>query len=86
MSLAADSAAARRRQRVRDTQAWRARQKRGAVVLPVEADEEAFDLMARLGLLAPGRETDRRAVADALGKLLRLGLAALRRELNSKFR
>jgi len=75
--------AAQRQQRVADTQAWRARQKRGAVVLPVEADDEIFDLMARLRLLGAGRETDRRAVADAFGNLLRLALAALRREIDS---
>jgi hypothetical protein len=77
-----DKSAAQRRRRVRDTQAWRERQKRSAVVLPVEIDEEVYALMTRHGLLKPGRETDRRAVADALGKLLRLALGALRQERN----
>jgi hypothetical protein len=78
----AKSVAARRR-RVRDTRAWRERQKRSAVVLPVEVDAEVFDLMARLGLLVAADATNRRLVASALGKLLRRALAALRRELNS---
>jgi hypothetical protein len=42
------SAAAKRR-RVADTQAWRARQKRGAAVYPVEVDGELFDLLERFG-------------------------------------
>jgi hypothetical protein len=54
------SAAAKQR-RVQDTQRWRRRLERGAIVLPVEVDSEVFDLMARLGLLAADRETDRRA-------------------------
>ena len=44
----ARSAAARKR-RVADTQAWRARQKRGAAVYPVEVDGELFNLMERFG-------------------------------------
>jgi hypothetical protein len=83
-STVAKAAAARRRQRVIDTQNWRARQRRSAVVLPVEADAATFDLMARLGLLAPVDATNRRVVAFAFGKLLRLALAALRRELDSR--
>jgi hypothetical protein len=76
--------AVQRQRRVKDTAAWRARQKRGAVVLPVEVDGDLFDLMARLRLLASGHETNRRAVADALGKLLRLALVVLRRELERR--
>jgi hypothetical protein len=41
--------AAQRRQRVADTQVWRARQKRGAAVYPVEVDGELFNLMERFG-------------------------------------
>ena len=76
--------AAQRAQRVADVRAWRARQKRGAIVLPVEVDGELFNLMCRLRLLEPARETDRRATADALGKLLRRALGALKRELGSR--
>jgi hypothetical protein len=68
---------------VDDTRRWRERLERGAVVLPVEVDGEVFDLMERLGLLAAADATNRRAVANALGKLLRRALGALRRELNS---
>jgi len=57
--------AAQRQRRVQDTQRWRQRLERGAIVLPIEVDE-VFDLMARLGLLEPRRATDRRATADAL--------------------
>jgi len=55
---------------------------RGAAVYPVEADGELFDLMARYGLLAAGHETNRRAVAIALGKLPRLALAALKQQVD----
>jgi hypothetical protein len=41
----AEKSAAFRRRRVADTQAWRARQKRGAAVYPVEVDSTTFDLM-----------------------------------------
>jgi len=41
--------AAQRHRRVADTQAWRARQKRGAAVYAVEVDGEVFDLMERFG-------------------------------------
>src|SRR5262245_52601390 len=38
---------AQRRRRADDTRRWRARQKRGAAVYPVEVDGRIFDLMAR---------------------------------------
>jgi hypothetical protein len=41
--------AVQRHQRVVDTQAWRARQKRGAAVYPIEVDGELFDLMKCFG-------------------------------------
>jgi hypothetical protein len=44
-ALMAEKSAAFRRRRVADTQAWRARQKRGAAVYPVEVDSTTFDLM-----------------------------------------
>jgi hypothetical protein len=78
----AKSAAARRR-RVEDTRRWRERLERGAACYQVEADAETFDLMVRLGLLAPADATNRRVVADALGKLLRRALGALKQEINS---
>jgi len=74
---------AQRQRYVQATQRWRERLERGAIVLPIEVDGEVFDLMARLRLLEPSRATDRRATADALGKLLRLALGALKRELTS---
>ena len=63
------SAAARRKQPVADTQAWRARQKRGAAVYPVEVDGTTFE---RFGGLETGKTDDKRAVAAALGRLLHL--------------
>jgi hypothetical protein len=81
---AAARPAAARRRRVADTQAWRERQKRGAAVYPIEVEGETFDLMERLGLLAAADATNRRLVASALGKLLRLALAALKREVDSR--
>jgi hypothetical protein len=71
-----------KQRRVADTQAWRARQKRGAAVYPVEVDGEVFDLMTRLGVLEAAHADNKQAVAVALGKLLRIALAALRREIN----
>jgi hypothetical protein len=44
-----------RRRRVADTQAWRARQRRGAAVYPVEVDGRIFDLMARFGGLGASK-------------------------------
>ena len=75
--------AVQRERRAADTRRWRERLGRGAAVYPVEVDGETFDLMARLALLGPGQETKRRATADALGKLLRLALSALKREIDS---
>jgi hypothetical protein len=68
---------------VDDTRRWRERLERGAACYTIEVDGETFDLMVRLGLLASADATNRRAVADGLGKLLRRALGALRRELNS---
>ena len=78
-----EKTAAFRQRRVADTQAWRARQKRGAAVYPVEVDGELFTLMERFGGLEPNRAGDRQAVAAALGRLWRRALAALLREANS---
>ena len=69
-----------RKRHVADTQAWRARQKRGAAVYPVEVDGTTFDLMDRFGGLKDSKTGDRQAVASALGKLLRRALEALLRE------
>ena len=55
--------AALRRRRVVDTQAWRARQKRGAAaVYPVEVDGRIFDLMERFGGLEADKVDDKRAL------------------------
>ena len=52
--------AAQRRRRVQDTLAWRARRKRGGVVLPIEVDSQAFDLMERFAGLEASKADDRR--------------------------
>jgi hypothetical protein len=62
------------------TWCWRERLHRGAAVYPVEVDGTTFDLMQRFGGLKADKVGDRQAVAIALGKLLRLALAALLRE------
>jgi hypothetical protein len=73
---------AAQRQRLADaTRRWRERVNRRAAVYPVEIDSEVFDLMARLALLAPADASSRQRTATALGKLLRLALGALKREL-----
>ena len=60
---------------------WRCRERlrRGACVLPVEADATTFDLMGRFGGLKDSKTGDREAVATALRKLLRRALEALLR-------
>ena len=52
--------AAQRRRRVADTQAWRARQKRGAAVYPIEINGTTFDPMERFGGLEASKADDRR--------------------------
>ena len=52
--------AAQRRRRVQDTLAWRARQKRGAAVYPVEVDGATFDPVERFGGLEASKADDRR--------------------------
>jgi len=52
--------AAQRRRRVADTQAWRARQKRGAAVYPVEVGGATFDPLERFGGLEASKADDRR--------------------------
>ena len=72
--------AAFRQRRAADTARWRERLERGAAVYPVEVDGLTFDLMERFAGLKDSKTSDRQAVAVALGKLLRLALAALLRE------
>jgi hypothetical protein len=69
-----------KQRRAADTARWRQRLKRGACVLPVEADATTFDLMERFGGLKNSKTGNRQAVATALGKLLRRALEALVRE------
>ena len=69
-----------RQRRAEDTRRWRARLHRGAAIYPVEVDGTTFDLMERFGGLKDSKTSDRRAVAAALGKLLRRALEALLRE------
>ncbi|MGE5166409.1 MAG: hypothetical protein ACM3IH_20625 [Sphingobacteriales bacterium] len=64
--------AARRRRRAADTAAWRSRQRRGVQLFQDEAGAWEYGLMLR-----EGRTSDKRAVRDALGRLLRKALAAL---------
>jgi len=60
--LAIVKIAAQRRRRVVDTQAWHARQKRGAACYSLEVDGRIFDLMARFGGLAADKVDDKRAL------------------------
>ena len=69
-----------RQRRAADTARWRERLARGAAVYPVEVDGTTFDLMERFGGLKDSKTSDRRAVATALGKVLRRALEALLRE------
>jgi hypothetical protein len=78
--------AAWRQRRTEDTRRWRERLARGAAVYPVEIDSSTFGLMEQFAGLKAGKVDDRRAVAVALGKLLRLGLAALVREAENHHR
>jgi hypothetical protein len=73
----AEKTAAFRQRRAADTARWRERLRRGACVLPVEADATTFDLMERFGGLDARKADDKRAVAAALGRLWHRALAAL---------
>jgi hypothetical protein len=75
-----EKTAAFRQRRAADTARWRERLQRGSAVYPVEIDATTFDLMERFGGLKDSKTSDRRAVATALGKLLRRALEALLRE------
>jgi len=75
-----EKTAAFKQRRAADTARWRERLHRGAAVYPVEIDGTTFDLMERFGGLKDSRIGDRKAVATALGKLLRRALEALLRE------
>ena len=75
-----EKTAAFKRRRAEDTRRWRERLHRGAAVYPIEVDGTTFDLMGRFGGLKDSKTGDRRAVASALGKLLRRALEALLRE------
>jgi hypothetical protein len=59
-----------KQRRAADTARWRERLRRGACVLPVEADATTFDLMERFDGLSDSKTGDRQAIATALGKLL----------------
>jgi hypothetical protein len=72
-----------RQRRAADTARWGERLHRGAAVYPVEVDGTTFDLMERFAGLKASKVDDRGAVAVALGKLLRLALAALLREVEN---
>src|SRR5262245_294446 len=75
---------ARRRRRVEDVKRFRERRRRGASVYSIEIDRCVLDLAEHFVGLAPGQAGDRQAVADALGKLLRLALVALVRSQNKE--
>src|SRR5262245_2355834 len=79
-----EKSAAFRQRRAGDTRRWRERLHRGAAVYPIEVDRMTFDLMERFVGLRVNQTGDRQAVAIALGKLLRLALAALLREAASR--
>jgi len=81
-----EKTAALKQRRAADTARWRERLRRGACVLPVEADATTFDLMERFGGFKDSKTGDRQAVATALGKLLRRALEALLREEGSSRR
>ena len=74
-----EKTAAFRQRRAEDTRRWRERLAQGRACYTVEVDGRTFDFMERLVGLPTSKLDDRGAVAAALGKLLRLGLAALLR-------
>ena len=82
--MANKKTAAQRQRRVDDTRAWRARQKRGAAVYPVEVDGTTFDLLERFAGLNADKTDDKRAVASALDRLWHLAVGALLREANAR--
>jgi hypothetical protein len=72
-----EKTAAFKQLRAEDTRRWRERLKKGTAVYPIEVDGTTFDLMERFGGLKDSKTGDRKAVATALGKLLRRVLKAL---------
>ena len=71
---------ARQRRRAADSARWRSRQRRRVQLFKVEVGREERDLAVRFGGLRQDQLADNVAVSAALGRLLRLGLAALLRE------
>lgn len=69
--------AARRRRRAADTARWRSRRRRGVQLFQVEAGAWEYGLMVRYAGLREERTSGKRAVRDALGRLLRKAVAAL---------
>src|ERR1700745_2146030 len=59
MSSEASKRARHRERRAEDTRRWRERLRRGACVLPVEADATTFDLMERFGGLKDSKTGNR---------------------------
>jgi hypothetical protein len=76
--------AARRHRRAEDTARWRSRCRRGVQLFQIEAGPMEYDLAIRYGGLKEARIADKAAVNAALGRLLRLALAALLREADHR--
>jgi hypothetical protein len=66
--------------RVETYRRYRRRRKDGKACYTVEIDAAVFDLLERYGDLPASRMDDRKAVGEALGKLLHRALEALLRE------
>jgi hypothetical protein len=74
------AAATRRRRRAADTARWRSRARRGVQLFQIEAGLHEYDLCVQHGGLREDQTADKRAVAAALGRLLRRALVGLLRE------
>jgi hypothetical protein len=67
----------RKRRRARDTAEWRSRKDRCVSLHQIEAGAFEYDLAIRFAGLKESQLTNKAALNAGLGKLLRLGLAAL---------
>ena len=68
------------------TARWRARTRRGALVLPLELDSEMLDLLQRLEHLRDSQITGRQAIAGAARRVLTRAMGLLVRHELQNFR
>jgi hypothetical protein len=79
-----DDAARRKKRRAADTRRWRDRQRRKVQLFEIEADGEAYDWCIAFAGLKESQISNKVAVSASLGRLLRMGIAALLEQNNRR--